>query len=534
MSFLAILLCAGLIVNTTSAVILQQTKQIGIMRSVGATRRQIAFQYLAYIFILSVFGVILALPLGLLGAGGLCLVAANFMNYNIGPLDLPLNLILLQAGLGLLMPVGAAIFPILRGTQVSVYDAIYQYGLVNGEGKRGWIERQLVKIRNFHPPIMLSLRNTFRNKSRLGFTLITLTIAGATFMAVFSSYNTLKNQINELARYIQFDASINIPGGASRFTAEREALRIPDIHFAEGWAITDAFIIHPGDVESDQIELVGLPENARTIQPRLVAGRWLLPTDTNQIVINEDLLEKEPSIYVGMHLPVKINDARRDLEIIGIASKHMMGSRIYMNEHQLSKLTGRYNQVDTVRVLATPDDLSGDFQQEQIGKELEKRFDDARLTDTNSRTRSEIFSAMSSAFNILLVILLLVAIILAVIGGLSLTGTMGLNVLERTREIGVLRAVGASHFSVRQVVVVEGVVVALISWGLSSLVSYPVGRVLAEALIRTAFGTQATFNYSVLGLFAWMVIVTLIGIFSSLAPARDAARLTVREVLSYE
>ena len=141
---------------------------------------------------------------------------------------------------------------------------------------------------------------------------------------------------------------------------------------------------------------------------------------------------------------------------------------------------------------------------------------------------------MGNAFNILLAVLLLVAIILATIGGLSLTGTMGLNILERTREIGVLRAVGASHFSVRQVVVVEGVSVALISWLLSALVSYPIGRLLAEVLIRTSFGTQASFNYSPWGLLIWMAVVTLIGVFASLAPARNAARLTVREVLNYE
>ncbi len=139
-------------------------------------------------------------------------------------------------------------------------------------------------------------------------------------------------------------------------------------------------------------------------------------------------------------------------------------------------------------------------EQQEIGKELEKRYEDAKLSEGSSKTRFEIFKSMGNAFNILLAVLLLVAIILAVIGGLGLTGTMGLNILERTREIGVLRAVGASHFSVRQVVVVEGVSVALISWLLSALISYPIGRLLAEVVIRTSFGTQAAFSYSPWGL----------------------------------
>ncbi len=504
------------------------------MRSVGASRKQIILIYLGYVFVLSVIGLMIALPLGLVGAAALSNIAASFMNYDVGPINLPLDILLLQASLGLLMPLSVALFPILRGTKVSVYDAIYQYGLINGENKRGWIEKQLVKIRNVHPPIMLSLRNTFRNKSRLAFTIITLTIAGAMFMAVFSSYNTLQHQIKELGRYTRFDASINIPGGANRTTAEREALRIPEVKFAEGWALSEGFIIHSNGTEGDQIEFVGLPQSAKTIQPLMVAGRWLSPEESDRVVINEDLLAKEPDIRVGDFIEVKINDVTRQLEVVGIASKHMMGSRIYMNDLQLAKLTGRYNQVDTIRVIANTPNSDIDQEQAQIGKLLEKRFTDANLSDSSSKTQSEIFYALSNAFNILLVILFVVAILLAVIGGLGLTGTMGLNVLERTREIGVLRAVGASYHSVRQVVVVEGVAVALISWSLSAIVSYPIGMAFADALIRTSFGTRPSFTYSAEGLFIWMGIVILIGIIASLAPARDAARLTVREVLNYE
>ncbi len=496
MSVLAIILSGGLVVNTISAVIIQQTRQIGIMRSIGATRRQVVTMYLGYILILSLIGLIVAIPLGIAGSIALSYIAARFVNFHVGKFYLPWNILMLQVGLGLLMPLGVAIFPILRGTRVSVYDAIYQFGMINGEAKRGWIVHQLAKVRNFHPPIMLSLRNTFRNKSRLAFTLVTLTIAGAMFMAVLSAYDTLQSQIRDLGRYIQFDASISIPGGANRNTAEREASKIPEVRLAEGWSLASGYLVHSNDIESDRIEIVGLPEKAQTIQPRIIAGRWLLPSDTDQIVINEDLLEKAPDIEPGDQLPIKINDITRQLTVVGITSKHMTGDRIYMNETEFSKLTGRYHQVDTVRVLATPGSLQNKSEQSQIGFQLEKRYNDANLSTSSSETRNEIFSSMASAFSILLVVLLVSVIILAVIGSLGLTGTMGLNVLERTREIGVLRAVGASHFSVRQVVVVEGVVVAMLSWVLSALLSFPIGRVLAEGLIRTVLGTNAVFKYS--------------------------------------
>jgi putative ABC transport system permease protein len=311
-------------------------------------------------------------------------------------------------------------------------------------------------------------------------------------------------------------------------------LRIPEVKIAEGWASTNGVISHVDNSESDRIEIVGLPENPQTIQPYLVKGRWLQPSDTWQVVVNEDLLSKEPEIHVGSKIGVKVGQVIRDFEVVGIASKHMMGSRIYMNYSQLTKLTGKHNQVDLVRVLVTPGYFSEKSKQGLIGKQLEKRFDDAKLSQNHSKTRYEIFASIANAFNILLIILLLVAVILAVIGGLGLTGTMGLNVLERTREIGVLRAVGASHRSVRQVVVTEGTSIAIISWLLSAVISYPVSRALSEAVVRVSFGTAPTFQYSFIGLLIWLVIVIMIGVTSSLAPARDAARLTVREVLNFE
>lgn len=533
MSVLSILLSGGLVINTISAVLIQQTKQIGIMRSIGASRWQIVRMYLSYVLVLSLLGLVFAIPLGMLGTWGLVALAARLLNFTLQSIDLSNDILLMQVGLGLLMPLVVALYPILNGTRISIYDAIYQFGL-GKDGKKNWFDRQLVRLKNISPPVMLSLRNTFRNKSRLAFTIATLTIAGAMFMAVFSSYSTIHTQIDELGRYFAFDASLNIPGGANKHTVEREARRLPEIKVAEGWASANGYVVHPDGSESDRIELVGLPSNAQTIEPLVVSGRWLQANDTWQVVVNEDLLNNEPSVKPGNPIVVKINGVERNLTVVGVASIHMMGSRIYMNYDQLTRLTGRHNQVDVVRVLATPGAFSAPAKQSVLGEELEKRFEDAKLSESTSRTRYEIFAALSNAFNIMLIILLAVAVILAIIGGLGLTGAMGLNVLERTREIGVLRAVGASHHSVRSVVVVEGTVVALISWFFSALLSYPAGWLFAGAVVQVAFSTTPNFQYSLVGLFAWLAVVLLIGVFSSLAPARNAARLTVREVLNYE
>jgi putative ABC transport system permease protein len=533
MGILAIFLSGGLVVNTISAILTQQIKQIGIMRAVGAVRRQLIGMYLLNVFILSVIGLLIGLPFGLLGALGLSNIASSFMNYTVVSTDLPPHVWLLQAAVGLLMPIGVALYPIISGTRLSVHDAIYEYGL-NDEDRKGLIDKVLMKVRRLSPPILLSLRNTFRNKARLAFTVITLTLAGAMFMAAFSTRASLTAQITEVGRYLHFDAAIGMPYGTSRFAAEREALRIPGVSVAEGWMAASGIVMHADGAEGDEIDISGLPADSQTIDPQLLSGRWLRADDTRQVVINDDFLEREPDVKVGSEITLKTGNTERTYEVAGIVSKHLSGPRVYMNFDTFAKLTGRQNQADTIRVRAAADQIADAAAQDRMAAQLEQRFKDAGLSNGIAQTRHTANDMFTSAFDIILVVLVVMAGLLAVVGALSLTGTMGMNVLERTREIGVLRAVGAANSAVRKVVVVEGIVVGLMSWVFATLLSAPVGRVLASAVVESVLKAQTNFQYSVIGVVVWLAIIVVIGILSSLGPASNAVRLSVREVLDYE
>ncbi len=535
MGVMAIFLSGGLVINTVTAILTQQIRQIGIMRSIGAVRSQITSMYVVNVLVFAVLGLILAIPMGLLGSWGLGLLAASFLNFNLGVIDLSPGLLLLQVALAIIMPVVAALYPILAGTQISIYDAVYQYGLVRKSAeKQGLLNVVLYKLRRLSAPVLLSLRNTFRNKTRLAFTMITLTLAGAMFISVFSTRASLNRQINEIARYVDYDAALSLPSGTNRFTAEREALRIPGVEIAEGWASDVATVIHSDGGEGAELELVGLPYDSATIDPFMVDGRWLTKDDTWQIVINQDLLDDEPGIQVGDSLILKVDGMERPYEVVGIASKHLSGGRAYISYSTFGKVTGRQNQADVIRVRADANGISSVAKQDELAALLEERFDNAQLSIASADTNNAIFSRFTSSFDIILVVLIIMAAILAIVGSLGLTGMMGINVLERTREIGVLRAVGASTNAVRQVVVVEGIVVGLISWLFGAILSAPSGFALAAAVVGAVFHTGLTYRYSFVGLASWLGIVVLIGVMSSLAPARNAVLLTVREVLDYE
>ncbi len=151
-----------------------------------------------------------------------------------------------------------------------------------------------------------------------------------------------------------------------------------------------------------------------------------------------------------------------------------------------------------------------------------------------ARWRDVIIGANISQSNFLIAFLLAMAIFMAVVGGLGLAGTMSLNVLERTREIGVMRAIGAGNRSVRGIVLSEGILIGLISWALGALLAIPASFGFAAALGIAFFERPMSFNFSAIGLMIWLLVVILIAALASVLPAQRAASISVREALAYE
>lgn len=113
-------------------------------------------------------------------------------------------------------------------------------------------------------------------------------------------------------------------------------------------------------------------------------------------------------------------------------------------------------------------------------------------------------------------------------------GTLSLNALERTREIGVMRAVGASNGAIRGIVILEGIVIGLASWAIAALLAYPFSKFLSDAVGLAFGGTAFAFRFSVVGVVLWLAVVLVLSIVASVLPAWSASRLTVRAVLAYE
>jgi len=267
----------------------------------------------------------------------------------------------------------------------------------------------------------------------------------------------------------------------------------------------------------------------------LLAGRWLEPGDTNAITVNEPFRQVFPGLKVGDMLKIKIAGKDNDMKVVGF--------------FQLAGESGGYLGYTTYRLPLRPDPGARPgaviphhasqaglnlAEQEALGRALEQRMTAGNFKVEAVEAGHSLTATTASGLNILTGFLLIMALLTAIVGSIGLTGTMSMNVLERMREIGIVRAIGASDRAVINLVMAEGMLIGLLSWGLGTALSFPITSLMSNAIIQALFGASAQFTFSLEGVLLWLAIVLVLSALASVLPARSAARLTIREVLAYE
>ena len=130
-------------------------------------------------------------------------------------------------------------------------------------------------------------------------------------------------------------------------------------------------------------------------------------------------------------------------------------------------------------------------------------------------------------------LMLALSVIVAVVGGIALMGALSIGVIERTKEIGVLRAIGARSRTILGIFVMEGNLQGLISWLMAIPLSLVVSPIAAARLGRVMFGATLDYQYNWMAVVTWLGIVVLVSILASILPARGATQISVRDSLAY-
>jgi putative ABC transport system permease protein len=536
---LSLFLSIFLVVNTVSALLTQQKRQIGVMKAVGGSTIQILGMYLVMVLAYGVMALLIAIPLGVYGARELGSVLAVFFNFDIYSLEVPPQTFLIQVAVGLILPVLASLIPFISSLRISAAEAMSVYTTSKGRFGKNWIDQLLsganlwftrnLSVRS----LLLSVRNTFRNKGRLTLTLITLTLGSATFISVFNVRASLSSTVEDMIKWFNCDMMLTFDRTYRADKVQLEALSVPGVTKTDVWIQLPARRVRPDDSESGMIYMFAptVTPDSLIVSPTIAEGRWLAPGDDNAVVVPSAFLQDEPDLQLGGDIVLKLYGKEHTFKIVGTYVGMAFLPVVYANYDYMTRITNRVGEADALMVTMQSHDPA---YVDTATRALEDYFERVGVrvsmvaTINNERTEAE------ASFDAIVALLLVMAILLALVGGLGLMGTMSINVLERTREIGVLRAIGASNRGIALVFIREGIVIGLMSWLMGALLAIPMSQGLNQALGQAVMGVPLTYSYSLPGLWLWLVIVIILSMLASFIPARTASRLTVREVLAYE
>jgi putative ABC transport system permease protein len=532
---LVVFLSGFLITNTLSALLNQQSKQVAIMKTVGARSFQVTQIYMALIFVFGLLALAASLPLSRAAAFRLLAFLSGPINFDVQRYrTIPLA-VALQVVIALVVPQAAGILPILRGARVRIQDALTGSLAELDPTRRGWLDRRLAKLKGMPRPLLISLRNTFRHKGRLALTLVTLTLGGAIFIATFNVRESMEIYVQRVGRYFMADVNVTLDG-SYRIEEIQAALHdVPGVRQVEGWSYGRSELLLENDEAGDAVQLLAPPVESGLIDPILLAGRWVVPGDQNAIVLSERFLSRLPGIQPGDTLRLRVNGEESEWVVVGFFQLvgKSAGLVAYTSAEYLAGLIGERNHAPTFRVITDRDDLTT-AEQRALGAQVEATLQARGFGVTEVSAGRSLVENTARPLNVMTAFLLIMAALTAMVGSIGLMGTMSMNVLDRTREIGVLRAIGASDRAVMNMVIVEGLLIGVISWALSVGLAAPISKLMADTIHLSVFDARSEFTFTAVGPLAWLGLVLALSVLASYVPARSAARITVREALAYE
>jgi putative ABC transport system permease protein len=518
---LALFLSGFLVVNLISAMLAGQVREIGVMKAVGASPAQLATMYLAlalgFGFVSCLIGVPAAYAIGRFYAA----FTASLLNFDVSSASVPLSILALQIAVGMLLPLAAAMVPVVRGSRMAVSDALRDFGIDARRTSSG----RLLRASSSWRPLVVSLRNAFRKRGRMAMTLATLAIGGATYLGAINLRKSVKDSVDTLFGSQKFDIVVRFSDLHPVDSVERMARSISGVARAEGWSGARAALKHKDGSAGNTFPITAPPILTSLLTVPVYQGRWMKPGDENVLVMNRRLADEEPSMRVGELVTLVIGGKESRWRIIGAADAAPSPSAYA----PLSSISLKQARAVVVKSASSSEAVKFDLIQR-----LRSTFQDNGIDVQSTQSMSEQRAVIEDHLLMVAGFLGMMAKLIIIVGGLGLASTMSMSVLERTREIGVMRAIGAPHRTIFSIVQIEGLVISLLSWVVAIPVSAPMSAILSQAFARVMFPVPTHYLAPLSGMLGWLAVATVVSIVACGWPALRAMRIPVTKALAYE
>jgi putative ABC transport system permease protein len=523
-SAMALLLAAVLVANTLAALLARQVREIGVMKTLGASTSQLVGVYLALVGLIGLAAAVMALPLGFAGTRVFSTQVGNLLNLTITQALPPWWVFAVQLAAALCVPIAVAAVPLWNACRVTVREAVDRHG-AGGEGMRQWASRWPAAV-----------RDVLRRPSRLALTLALLAAGGAMFMSALNVSRSWELTIDKVYETRHYDVEIRFRDAEP--LARRDAvMKLPGVLHAEPWGYSTAAFARPGQIDVSRaypdrghgsFVVMAPPVDTRMIDFPLRAGRWLQPGDRDAVVLNHAAAAQQPKLKIGDPVLLSIGGHVGEWRLAGIVEEIGAAGVAYVNPDAFAQATGTQGRARMIRVAT--DATTGAERALRI-RRAEAALDAAGADVASVQPLSELRTAMGDHIVILIRALVALACVMAAVGGLGLGSTLSIGVLERTRELAVMKTLGATRRRLISAVLTEAQLIALLSVVAAIVLALPLTALLDAMIGGLGFVAPLPFSVAPAAIVWWVLLVAAVSLGAAWLPARRAAGLRVAQAL---
>jgi putative ABC transport system permease protein len=524
---LALAVCGFLVVNLVAAMLAGQVREIGVMKTLGADARDLSRMYLTFAAGLGMVASVVALPVSIVAGRRYGALKGELLNFDVAAYAIPWWSIAVQLLVGVCVPIVAAWLPVRRASRMSVAEALRDAGIDRAADR--FTDHWSMRLGGLARPLLLSVRNTFRNRPRVTLTLLALATGGAVFLAAANLRASVLDSVDLLFSTQKYTFSVRLADAHDADSVAAIVAGVSGVEAAEGWTGLQAAVVRADSVDGNTFSIVAPPAGTRLLAPKILEGRWIRADDGRALVVSQSLIKAEPSLRVGEHVSLSVRGRVAPWTVIGVVDAGPVPTAFTSREIAQAERGAR--TISTIAVASTP---GGAATQVDLIQRVRAALEQAGMPVSSSQLVEE--NRRVLADHLLMVVQFLAAMgwVMVVVGGMGLASTMSLAVLERTREIGVLRAIGARHGAILGIVQVEGLVIAVMSWLVALPLSMPVSIALTSAFSRVMLPVPIYYVPQRSGVVVWLALAIVISIVSCAWPAIKATRVTVRQALAFE
>lgn len=522
---LVLFLSCFLIINMISSIMNKQIRQIGIMKSIGASNNKIIRIYITFVLILALIANIVAIPLGYHVGLLYSNFVAGMLNFNIFYTQLPLTDLVFLISIGLSLPILVSLYPVIKTSRTTVQKSLNDYG-VEEKNKSS----KLMTLFPFSNIMQYSIRNTFRQKIRLLITSVVLVLGGAIFISSFNIRSSSNNTVTEMFDNVKYDFQIFCNQNYSASTLDSCIKALPNVKQYEYEHSSKFTVPFSNGLESEQFVLRTIAGQSLFFKLDIMKGTNL-QANKSGIVINHTFAAKFNNLDIDSVLKIKWNNQIIETKIIGISRDLFSQPTIYFDKEYFTTSVQLKNVANMILIDVDNENI-GDFS--EYSTSLEQTLAKNKI-NVNLLYRKDTYKkAVVEHLVVIMTMLIMMTFLLLLVGGLGLATTMSINVVERKRELGILRAIGVTDTKMYKLLLFEGVTIAMISWFFATILSMPLSYFLGNKFFTIFFETTLNFAVSPTGILFWLLISVIFSFLAVMFPTRNISKMNAGELIAYE